>query len=110
MDQLSRRDHNIKQLEHALDQAERTADGVRVGLEVQTARLERELSRMRGSMVWRFLDRYDRAAQRLLPPGSRRRAMFERVVGPSGLLPAGPGGERQLAGPSPTSRQPSAPR
>ena len=79
----------MQRLEQKLEQAERVVNGIRVGMEVQTARMEHELERLRGRAVWRLLGRYDRAAQLLMPAGSRRRELFDRVIGQGWREPAG---------------------
>ena len=82
-------DQELQRLRRDLEQAERLAGGLRMGLEINAARMEQELDSMRGHVVWRLLGQYDRAAQLLLPAGSRRRAVLEKVLGPAWREPAG---------------------
>jgi chromosome segregation ATPase len=67
-------------LERQLDRAERAAQAARVGLELHAMRLDQELDHFRTRLAFKMLGRYDQAKQLLLPPGSRRRALYERVL------------------------------
>jgi hypothetical protein len=72
----------VATLTRQLERVERAAQGARIGLELHAVRLEQELERIRARLAWRALG--DQAKQLLLPPGSRRRAVVERVLAYAG--------------------------
>jgi uncharacterized protein (DUF3084 family) len=77
---LGQRDSEVSHLEEELDKLQRAARFLRHGLEGHASHLESELGRIRSSLAFRVAGRCEQAKGLLLPEGSRRRAVFERVM------------------------------
>ena len=71
------REEQVVVLRRQLDQVEQAARGARIGLDIQAVRLERELERIRARLAVKVLGG---AKELLLPPGSVRRAVYDRVL------------------------------